>query len=44
MARKSVPTGDIIEMDRGKIFTDLRSVKRLLRNGFEEAMTTKLKK
>ena len=34
MARKSVAMGDIIKLDRGKIFTDLRSVKQLLRNGF----------
>ena len=44
MARKSVATGDIIELERGKIFTDLRSVKRLLRNGFRGSNEDKTKK
>ena len=33
MARKSEPAGDIVEIDRGKLFSDLRSVKRFLQNG-----------
>ena len=44
MARKSVATGDIIELDRGKIYTDLRSVKRLLRNGFRGSDEDETKK
>ena len=31
MARKSVSVGDLIVMDRGEIFCDLRAVKRTLR-------------
>ena len=40
MARKSVAVGDIIEMDRGKLFSDMsklkRNMKRVLRKTGEE--------
>ena len=32
MARKSEPAGDIVAIDRGKVFSDLQSLKRSLRN------------
>ena len=46
MARKSVAVGDIIEMDRGKLFSDMsklkRNLKRVLRKTGEEDEARKM--